>query len=190
MFGGKRCRKGGLICDTMKRPPLVLMLALIVAFLAVSGCQRTAPVVPGQSADDVVPAPGLGPTYRANIQQQGIRNPWPPIESMEVALDDNVFLSYRALIEMKRGETRNDIVGVRARSENASSPDVNLVITGLAAGIEVKQERLWVGPSAIKQLLQVQVSRNARPGEYTLHLKVEVNGKDYGEIPATVILVR
>lgn len=168
----------------------IFTLVLMVALLAVSACQPTAPALSGQSADDVVPAPGLGPTYRANIQQQGVRNPWPPIQTDEVALGDGVFLSYRVLIETKRGETRNNIVGVKARSENAGSPDVNLVITGLSAGIEVKQERLWVGPSAIKQLLIVEVSRNARPGQYTIHIKVEVNGKDYGEIPATAIEVK
>ncbi|MBI2851707.1 MAG: hypothetical protein HYX84_01190 [Chloroflexi bacterium] len=174
----------------MKKIGVLFLPILTVVLLTVFACQRAAPVVPGQAADDVVPAPGLGPTYRANIQQQGVKNPWPPIQTLEVTLEENVFLSYRALIEMKRGETRNNIIGVRAPSENASSPEVGLAVTGLSAGIEVKQERLWVGPSAMKQLLIVEVSPNARPGEYTLHFKVEVNGKNYGEIPATVVLVR
>lgn len=175
---------------TVKRWSIIFVLAPMAALLVVSACQR-APTVPGQAADDIVPAPGLGPTYRANIQQQGVKNPWPPIQSAEVALGDNVFLSYRVLIDMNRGEAGNDIIWVRTPSDNITgSPEVELEVIGPPPGFEVKQEKIYAGPRAMKQLLVIKVSRNARPGQYDLQMKVVVNGKDYGEIPFTVVLVR
>jgi len=29
-----------------------------------------------EAPDDIMPAPGMGPAYRANIHQQGVDNPW------------------------------------------------------------------------------------------------------------------
>lgn len=179
--------------DTMRRLVPIFIMALVTVFLAVSGCQRMVPIVPGQSADDVVSAPGLGPTYRANIQQQGIRNPWPSVKTEDVILqreDVYVYVGYRDSIETKAGESRNDIVGVRVPSENARSPDVSLTVTNVPSGITVNQERLWGGPHAMKQLLIIEVARDVKPGRYFIQIGLRVNGRDYGDIPLTIIVVR
>jgi len=63
-----------------------------------------------EAPDDIMPAPGLGPAYRANIHQQGVENPWPPIEVSEAFLgsgSNEAHIYYRNRIETAAGETRN-----------------------------------------------------------------------------------
>lgn len=62
--------------------------------------------------DDIIPTPG-GLTYRANFHQEGVENPWPPIESKDVILASNKYspqITYRDYIETKAGESRNNIL--------------------------------------------------------------------------------
>jgi hypothetical protein len=90
----------------MKR--LILFVAATSLMLAFLSCAM--PTAEGQ-ADDVVSTPG-GLAYRANIHEQGVKNPWPPIESTEVVLGgppDVTRVSYRDHIETKAGQTRNNI---------------------------------------------------------------------------------
>jgi hypothetical protein len=59
--------------------------------------QELLPAMGEEASDDIMPTPGGG-TYRANVHQQGVDNPWPSIESTDVVLDsgsDTLNVSYR-----------------------------------------------------------------------------------------------
>jgi hypothetical protein len=67
-----------------------------------------------EAPDDIVPTLG-GPAYRANVHQQGVENPWPPINTTKVTISssfeaDTVHIRYRDYIETKAGEPRYNIV--------------------------------------------------------------------------------
>ncbi|GAI32617.1 unnamed protein product, partial [marine sediment metagenome] len=78
---------------------LLSIMALLVILLAVTACPSggeghtpipiedwSLPAVGIEEVpDDIVSTPG-GIAYRANVHQQGVENPWPPIESSEVVL--------------------------------------------------------------------------------------------------------
>jgi len=68
-----------------------------------------------QAPDDIMPVPGGGPAYIANVHQQGEENPWPPIEIVEVSLgsgSNEAHVYYRNDIETRAGETRNNVIKV------------------------------------------------------------------------------
>ena len=61
--------------------------------------------------DDIVFTPS-GLAYRANVHAAGKKNPWPDIESKKVVLGEGLEtarVSYRDCIEIKAGETRNNL---------------------------------------------------------------------------------
>ena len=150
------------------------------------GCN---PIPPGQQPDDVVPTPG-GAAYRANVHQQGVKDLWPPIETSEVVLTDNVIVTYRASIVTAAGETRNNIVGVRKAGFH-NNPALTLLVSNIHAGIEVKEGEKGGGlPGTANEVLIIEVLKSTLPGEYIFDIGVEFNGKDYGKIPCTIKVVK
>ncbi len=81
----------------MKRISFLLtVFCLLAVVLFIPSCQRSTTEIPiplntgttpitTQSPDDIVITPG-GTAYRANVQQAGMANPWPPIQTVEVQL--------------------------------------------------------------------------------------------------------
>lgn len=137
--------------------------------------------------DDIVPTPG-GPQYRANVHQEGVENPWPPIQTEEGVLADTVHVTYRANIETKVGEARNNIVYVRIPGKDIRS--INLEAINTPAGIEVKRGIKWHDPRTIAQVLVIEISQDVEPGQYTFEIGVEIDAKDYGTIPCIIEVVK
>jgi hypothetical protein len=152
----------------------------------------------GEAPDDVLPAPGMGPQYRANMQAQGVTNPWPPIQSTEVTLGTSsnaVQVTYRDYIESKAGQTRNNIFfiyrpGSALPSPNDTPFDVILKATDLPSGITVTQDWQWSGSATQrKKGLKIEISPQVEPGEYAFGIDVLINGQDYGTIPCSIRVV-
>jgi len=178
-----------------------LIALVILTGLLITGCQPTVnetytpvPVkdmgvlqAEQEAPDDIMPVPGGGPAYRANVHQEGEENPWPSIEVAEVFLGsgpDEARISYRSYIETAAGETRNNVIkaiipGKEVNSLTLYADDVPQGIT-LAVGSE------WSGPSARASVLVIEIALDVAPGEYPLEIGLEINSKDYGTIPCKI----
>jgi hypothetical protein len=165
----------------------MLECALILASFA-TGCSSHPPSAKEDgNPDDIMTTPG-GPSYKANVQQEGTTNPWPPIQTNEVILDDNVHVTYRANIETEAVQTRNNIVYVRTPGQNII--DVKLNAGNVPAGMQIDNGMFWKGPpGTIAQVLQVEISKDVKPGQYSLEIDVNLNGKECGQIPCTIIVI-
>ncbi len=177
----------------------VLAVLLLASACQINGNTHTTPIpttsvppVTGEEApDDIVTPPG-GPAYRANVHQEGVENPWPPIESSEVVLGDNddaLNLTYRNYIETKAGQTRNNILYIRTPGRDIQS--LNLYAGDIPTGIEVAERMRWHGgsPGMVVPVLLIEVSQDVEPGEYTFEIGVEINGKDYSTVPCTIKII-
>ena len=133
--------------------------------------------------DNIMPTPG-GPIYRANFRQEGVENSWRPIETKEEFLDENVICIYRAYIETKAGEARNNIIRVVTPGRDIRS--LNLYASNIPNGIEAKRGMEWHGPHSIAQVLIMEISQDVQPGQYALEIGVEIDGKNYGTVPCTI----
>lgn len=142
----------------------------------------------GEAADDIVPTPGGG-TYRANLHQQGVENPWPPIESADVILGDGLDVlnvSYRDYIKTEAGETRNNIIRLR---KQGGLFDRNLAFysVNLPTGITLWDGGRGIGlPGTFGAVLVIEISLDVQPGQYNFGIGIEVDGKDYGTVPCTI----
>ncbi len=149
------------------------------------------------SPDDVLPAPAMGPAYRANIEQWGVDNPWPPIEVADLVLGESTSelqVTYRDHIETKASETRHNILGFHLpnvdwddRSSQVSELNLDIDIVGLSSGITVTQDMIWYGPPGLfKVVLEIDISAYVKKGEYDFGILIEIDGKDYSSIPCTI----
>jgi hypothetical protein len=181
----------------MKRQTVLCVVSLLVMALALSGC-HTPPA--GEAADDIVPAPGLGPTYRANVHQEGQPSFWEPIESTELVLGDSsdaAHISYRQYIETKAGQNRNNIFwvylpNVEPANGNLKPVSVSLNTINLPAGMTITQTGEWHGADPARQSkisLRIEISPQVKPGEYAFDIAVEINGKDYGKVPCAIRVI-
>ncbi len=152
----------------------------------------------GEAPDDFVPAPGMGPQYRANVLVQGVTNPWPPILGTEVTMGappNTAQITYRDYIESEAGQTRNNmfitrLLGVDPDDATLDAIEVNLKGTALPSGITVIQDWQWHYGPISKTALKIVISPQVEPGEHTFNINVEVDGKDYGTVPCTIEVVR
>ena len=161
------------------------ILATVVAILALAfGCRL------GQQPDEIVITPG-GSSYRANVIEQGKTNPWPPIQSSTVVLGDNVTIAYRADIETRAGELRNNLIFMRIPGRHdLKYSDLNLSTGNLPLGISIKEGEAGGLPGTIAKLLIIEISQDVKPGEYTFEINVQFEGKDYGQLPCTIKVVK
>ncbi len=189
----------------MKKLPSIIAVALLVILLAVSSCQsgesenRTPipvkevfPSLTGpESPDDIMPVPGGGPAYRANVHQQGVENPWPPIGITDAFLgsgSNEAHVMYRDYIETRAGETRNNVIKVIIPGKNVSG--LSLYSIDTPAGLTLTDGMRWSGPSAMASVLVIEISQNIEPGQYTFEIGLEINGRDYGTITCTIVVVK
>jgi hypothetical protein len=186
----------------MKKSTIVLISSiLILSLLVISGCyiDRNGGSISspdGQAADDIVTSPGLGPQYRANVHQEGVENPWLPIQTTEVVLGDStdaVRVSYRDYVETKARQSRNNIFCIYLPNVdvnmNLEAMSVSLKAVNLAAGITVTQGEEWHGADPARQskvVLEIEISQQVEPGEYKIEVSVGIDGKDYGQVPCTI----
>ena len=113
---------------------------------------------------------------------------WPPIKTIEVVLADNVTVTYRASIVTEAGQTRNNIVAVRKAGVHDSRP-LNLTVSNIPAGFKVTEEGSGGLPGTSVKVLIIEIAREVKPGEYTVDIGIEFDGKDYGKIPCTIKVV-
>ncbi len=147
------------------------------------------PVQGEEAPDDIVPAPGMGPAYQANVHQQGMENPWPPIDTVKVVISssfeaDTVYIRYRDYIETRAGETRNNVIFISMGNRAVGS--LNLYTVDLPAGIEVTEGMRWYGPGPVAPVLVIDISPDVKTGQYNFGIGIEIDGKDYGTIPCTI----
>ncbi len=169
--------------DAVKR---LAIMAILSASLALTlGCRP-----PGQQPDDIVITPG-GSSYRANVHQVGVRDRWPEIQQSTVVLADNVTITYRADMETRAGESRNNLIFMRIPGRHdLKTSDLNLSASNLPPGISVKEGEAGGLPANIAKLLIIEISQDVKPGEYTFEIGVEFEGKDYGRIPCTIKVIQ
>lgn len=142
-------------------------------------------LVPTEAADDVILTPG-GPRYRSHYFQEGVENPWAPVETTSILLSANnntVNLTYRADIEIKAGEAISNILLINATVDEIQS--LNLYATGTPKGIEIKERLRWHGslPSTIASVTTIEASQDVQVQEYTFEIGLEINDVDFGVIP-------
>ena len=189
----------------MKKLLSIFAIALVGILLTVTACG------PGQSEahtpipvkdmgilwaeqeapDDIIPPPGGGPAYRADIHQQGVENPWSLIEITKVFLgsgSNEAHVTYREYIETKAGETRNNVIKVIIPDKKVRS--LSLYANDIPTGITLTDGMQWRGLSARASVLVIEIAKDVMTGEYTFEIGVEINGNDYGTIPCTIKVVQ
>ena len=166
----------------MKRFLLVGMGALsMLAVVILSGCQahpNTASTA--QRPDDIVPTPG-GPAYRANVIEQGKKNPWPRIPVETVKLTDDISIEYRAVIDMPPGTTTNDLIYLYVGLAGETTDNFNVSLVGISPRINIQEKASgWARPGALYK--ELQASNLAIPGfdSSTFQIKVEYQGLELG----------
>jgi hypothetical protein len=147
-----------------------------------------------KAADDIIFTPG-GLGYMANLHQEGEESIWPPIQVSEVVLGNNIdtiHIGYRAYIETKAGQVRNNIIDVSLRRSiplpwmGMDIKDINLKVASLLPDMQIWQDLEWHGPGRGEKVLFIEVPERVKPGEYQFEIGIEVNGKDYGRAPCTI----
>ncbi|MDD4874543.1 MAG: DUF4875 domain-containing protein [Dehalococcoidales bacterium] len=190
----------------MKKLIYIYMAIMLVGLLFVTACQTntgeaytTIPVkdIPKvwntdiEAPDDIVPTPGGG-TYRANVHQEGVENPCPPIESTSVVIGsgtDALTVSYRNYIQTSAGETRNNIILIMKEGGLLNS-QLALYSTNIPAELELADGGRGVGlPGTLGAILVIEIATDAFPGEYPLEIGLMINGKDYGTITCTINVI-
>jgi hypothetical protein len=188
----------------MKKMIAVFMAISLIGLLPVTGCRPSATeehtlipakdmgILPsGQEApDDIMPAPGMGPAYRANIHQQGVENPWPSIEISETSLGsgaDEAHIYYRSHIETSAGETRNNVIKVIIPGKDIKS--LSLYADNVPQSITLTDGMQWSGPNSRASVLVIGIAPDVAPGEYPLEIGLIVNGKDFGTLPCTINVI-
>jgi hypothetical protein len=173
---------------------LLLLIIIALMLTPLIACK----VAEGE-ADDIIPAPGLGPQYRANVHEQGVKNPWPPIDSAEVTVGeppDIAKITYRDYIETEAGQTRNNLFTIYL--PNAAPTDTTYIETVLQAvdvpsGINVTQDDWeWHGADPArhsKTALIIEIAPQLGPGDYVFDFNVNINTKDHGTIPCTIHVI-
>lgn len=151
----------------------------------------TVSITAGQAADDIMVTPA-GPAYRASVNQQGVNNPWPEVQTVETPLNvagEDIRLNYRAYIETKPGETRNNILWLYGTSISTKMGKV-VVFTpeNLPSGIATNLEQTTVSP-VTKAVMQIEISTTMPTGVYMFNIHIEIDGKDYGRVPCTINVV-
>ena len=139
--------------------------------------------------DDIVMTPN-GWAYRANVHQEGVDNPWPPIQTTELALASGIdvaYVRYRDCLEIKAGETRNNILYVTTPDWNIQN--LKLYTGNIPCGIEIAERERWYGFRAIAPVLIIEISQDTKPGEYNFEIKLEIDNKDCGTVQSKIVIV-
>jgi len=191
---------------------ILIILLLVVPLVSAAACQSGDeenfisiplgdssptlgdPAVGEGDPDDLINV-SCGPAYRANVHQQGVENPWPPIETLEVQVrrgSKTIYVRYRDNIITEAGETRNNIFSVRkkdGRFEGGGLSIFSLYATSVPPGLHLFQD---VGGGLIGTLvstLVIEVPEDMQPGLYTFEIGIEIEGKDYGTVPCTIEVI-
>jgi c-di-GMP-binding flagellar brake protein YcgR len=58
----------------------------------------------------------------------------------------------------------------------------------LPSGIEANSEQTTTSPMT-KAVMEINISAQVSTGEYTFNIRVEIDGKDYGQVPCTIKVI-
>ncbi len=166
---------------------LITVLIFITLLLVTISCSSEE--IEG-APDDIVFTPG-GLAYRANVHAAGKKNPWPDIESKKVVLGEGLEtarVSYRDYIETDAGETRNNLFYLSVISNGVMKPvdDAVLEIGDIPDEISVGIEDKAYQPHRVDIVLVIEVSQQAKPGEYEFEVGVNIDDEDYGKVPCVI----
>ena len=188
----------------MKKLMLIIVAVMLIGILSAAACKtdggETRTPIPvkdigtlwaeQEAADDIMTVPGGGPAYRANVQQQGVENPWTPIEVSEATLSsgsEEATIYYRTLIETAAGENRNNVIKVVIPNKGVDS--LSLYAIGVPAGVTLIDGMQWGGPGSRVSVVVIEIARDVAPGAYTFEIGIEIKGEDYGTIPCTIKVI-
>ncbi|MDD5288424.1 MAG: hypothetical protein PHY28_04865 [Dehalococcoidales bacterium] len=184
-----------------KKRLTIIFSLLVILLVATSGCQPTQtieittttgtpPTTVVLAADDVIITPG-GYAYRANVHEQGVNNPFIPVQIAVVSLigDDDIQLNYRKIIETKAGETRNNILWLYG-ADISGKQGMTVMFTpeNLPSGVEAEQAQTTVSPMT-KAVMSINIFPQVKQGDYTFNIRIEIDGKDYGQVPCTIKVI-
>jgi hypothetical protein len=179
----------------MKKVLLSVVLSLI-AVMILSGCAGdTSQTVPAgylpslivtEAPDDIVITPG-GNAYRANVHREGVPDIWPPVETVYITLDD-LNIRYRADIETRAGEIRNNIITV-IKEGGLIDSKLKLYSREVPEGMQLTDAGGAGLPRTLVSIMRIAVSSGVTPGQYAFQIGIEIDGKDYGTIPCKVNVV-
>lgn len=175
-----------------------IVLALFASLVLIAGCQSkqvsqtttttgTPPTTVVLASDDIVITPA-GPAYRGNVNQQGVKNPFLPVQTTVVPLTgaEDVRLDYRSTIETKAGQTRNNILWLYGTSISAKQGQtVIFTPEALPSGFEAPPAQTTVSP-VTKAVMEIRISSTVQPGEYSFQIRAQIGGQDYGNVPCTI----
>ena len=184
----------------MKKLTTLSVVMVILLLLVLTACQSdngitqtgSSPSPAGTKApDDLVNTPG-GTAYRAGSQQERVENNWPAIETASVALGtglDVLNIHYRAYIESKAGETRNNIIGV-SKDGGLVGKNLSLYTVGVPEGLKITILNGVGLPGALAAVLAIEIKPGVTSGEYTFKIGIEIDARDYSTIPCTVKVIK
>jgi hypothetical protein len=186
----------------MKIVVTFIFIALMLLFLSACGT-KIVPIPEGnvpnpgneQAADDVLPTPG-GWAYRANINPDTADNPFPPIDSHNLAIYGHgisIYVTFRDYIETKAGETRNNIFSVGRAGDQAVNDPVSgvlrLYLLDTPQGITLTQDVGGGRPGLLQAVLMIDIAADVAPGLHNLRVGIEIDGKDFGSVPFTINVI-
>lgn len=159
----------------------------IIPIASASG--GSSPTESEESPDDIVNTPA-GQTYRANVHQEGIPDRWPSIETAEVPIgsgSEEIYVTYRRDITTNSGETRNNIISVRWPNTHLKDIDsLDLYCAEIPPSLTLAQESASGLIGTVEKILTIGISKDLKPGRYTLNVGLIINDKNYGTIPCNI----
>ena len=95
-------------------------------------------------------------------------------------------LNYRATIDTKAGQTRNNIFRLYG-TDILTMQGVSAVFepVNLPSGFEANEAQTPISPTTTAAM-NIQISPQVKPGSYTIQVSVQIGGKDYGQVTSTV----
>lgn len=135
---------------------------------------------PSGAPDDVVPAPGLGPQYRGNI------NAVDPVPMRSVQ-KNGASISWRTSASIAPGGTKYNIIkvfpGTQVTGGRLYAVNVPDWLTLVSSPAFTASGNMW-GP-----VMAMEVAPGAPIGQFQFALGIIVNGIDYGTVPVTLDIV-
>jgi len=150
-----------------------------------------------KSSDDIIPAPGMGPTYRGNIQGPGGEN-MSSVEQASVLIDNSAWLTYLDYVEAGIGGIKTVIFSIGKYETPLEGLDLDYTLGRMENGEfkplpeEIKVSEKWSRGSPDmdrhqKTYVTIATSPEIAPGDYILYVQVTAEGRgviDY--VPLTL----
>ena len=178
----------------MKLAIAQIVLAFLIS-LALVACDAETPIpttnlpqtTAAPAADDIVGTPG-GMAYRGNVHQEGVLDTFAPITTATKELS-NITVRYRASIETKAGENRNNIFQIALPADRAGKDNaLDFYSNGIPEGISVVVARNYSSPSSLEAGLVFTIAPNVTPGNYSFDIGIKLNGRDLGMVGLDMVI--